>query len=200
MSKPVAEPELVADCSRCFALCCVLLPYRRDAGFGADKPGGVPCHHLASDDRCGIHADLRERGWSGCAIFDCFGAGQHVSQVTYGGTLRGASTTTSARWPRCSPSVRRVHELLAHLGEVGRRSPDETSAGLRDRLLELRDGTPVELLTADLDELHEQASALLGAASARIRGRPHPTWHARTWPDGTCEAATCGTPHCVAHC
>ena len=42
-----AEPELTADCSRCFALCCVLLPYRRDAGFGADKPGGVACHHLA---------------------------------------------------------------------------------------------------------------------------------------------------------
>ena len=24
-----AEPDLTADCSRCFALCCVLLPYSR---------------------------------------------------------------------------------------------------------------------------------------------------------------------------
>ena len=173
MSKPLAEPELVADCSRCFALCCVLLPYPRDAGFGADKPGGVPCHHLASDDRCGIHADLRERGWSGCAIFDCFGAGQHVSQVTYGGTSWREHDDLGEMAAVLSV-VRRVHELLAHLGEVGRRSPDEASAGLRDRLLELRDGTPVELLTADLEELHEQASALLGAASVRIRGTAAP--------------------------
>ncbi len=168
-----AEPELVADCSRCFALCCVLLPYRRDGGFGADKPGGTPCHHLGADDRCGIHADLRERGWSGCAIFDCFGAGQHVSQVTYGGRSWREHDDLGEMAAVLSVQ-RRVHEMLAHLGEVARRSPDDAAEELRDRLLVLRDSTPVELLTEDVDELQEQAGDLLAAASARIRGTAAP--------------------------
>ena len=47
----------------------------RVSGFGMDKPGGTPCPNLADDDRCRIHATLREDGWSGCVTFDCFGAG-----------------------------------------------------------------------------------------------------------------------------
>ena len=174
---PPAPPlELVADCSRCFALCCVLLPYRRDAGFGADKPGGVPCGHLQADDRCGIHADLREQGWSGCAVFDCFGAGQHVSQVTYAGTSWRDLPSSGQRGEMAAvlSVVRRVHEMLAHLGEVARRSPDPAAADLHRRLLGLRDRTPVELLTADLDELNDECGLLLAAASRRLRGADAP--------------------------
>jgi thioredoxin reductase (NADPH) len=61
------------------------MPFSREAGFGATKPSGTPCHHLRADDRCSIHATLREDGWPGCTVVDCFGAGQQVSQVTYGG-------------------------------------------------------------------------------------------------------------------
>ncbi len=166
----------MADCSRCFGLCCVLLPYRHDAGFGADKPGGVPCTHLQADDRCGIHADLRERGWSGCAVFDCFGAGQHVSQVTYAGTSWRDLQTPGELGEMAAvlSVVRRVHEMLAHLAEVGRRSPDPAAEDLRGRLLVLRDATPVELLTADLNELHEECGGLLAAASGRVRGDAAP--------------------------
>jgi hypothetical protein len=81
----VDAPELVADCSRCFGLCCVLLPFAAASGFGMDKASGTPCPHLDRDDRCAIHATLREDGWPGCAVFDCHGAGQQVSQVTYRG-------------------------------------------------------------------------------------------------------------------
>ncbi len=63
-------PSLVADCDRCFALCCVLLPFAAVSGFGIDKPGGTPCPNLAGDDRCTIHATLRRDGWHGCATFD----------------------------------------------------------------------------------------------------------------------------------
>ena len=44
-------PVLQSDCSSCFGLCCVLLPFSAVSGFGVDKPGGRPCHHLGGDDR-----------------------------------------------------------------------------------------------------------------------------------------------------
>lgn len=164
----VPRLELTADCTRCHALCCVLLPFGRDGGFGADKPGGVACHHLREDDRCGIHADLRERGWPGCAVFDCFGAGQHVTQVTYGGASWREHDDLGEMAAVLS-ALRRVHELLLHLQEVARRSPDPAAADLADRLLALRDSTPVEILTANLDELQDVGGDLLAAASRRLR-------------------------------
>ena len=78
-------PGLSSDCARCFGLCCVLLPFSASAGFGVDKPSGRPCLNLLDDDSCRIHATLREDGWPGCTVFECFGAGQQVSQVTYAG-------------------------------------------------------------------------------------------------------------------
>ena len=109
-----AEPELTADCSRCFALCCVLLPYSRAAGFGADKQGGVPCP--SSRQRRPLH-DPRgpaRRGWPGCTVFDCFGAGQQVAQVTYGGTS-WRDHDDLGEMAAVLSVMRRVHEMLAHL-------------------------------------------------------------------------------------
>jgi pentapeptide repeat protein len=167
---PAQEPELTADCSRCFALCCVLLPYSRTAGFGADKPGGVPCLQLADDDRCTIHADLRERGWPSCTVFDCFGAGQHVAQVTYAGTS-WREYDDLGEMAAVLSTQRRVHEMLSHLREVARRAPDPAAQAAWDRLLVVRDLTPVELLTLDLDEVQHEVGELLSAASRRVRGR-----------------------------
>jgi hypothetical protein len=53
--------------------------------FAIDKPAGRPCPQLRSDLRCDIHADLRGQGFAGCAVFDCFGAGQQVVEVTFAG-------------------------------------------------------------------------------------------------------------------
>lgn len=166
---PTAPLELTADCSRCHALCCVLLPFRREGGFGADKAGGVACHHLRADDRCGIHADLRERGWPGCATFDCFGAGQQVTQVTYGGASWREQPDLGEMAAVLS-ALRRVHEMLLHLQEVARRSPDPAADELTGRLLAVRDGSPVDILTTDLEALHETCGDLLAAASLRVRG------------------------------
>ncbi len=170
-SRPLPRLELAADCSRCHALCCVLLPYRRAGGFGADKPGGVPCHHLQADDRCEIHADRPELGWPSCVTFDCFGAGQHVTQVTYAGAswrdLSGEGEL--GEMAAVLSALRRVHEMLLHLQEVAERSPDPAADDLGRRLLVLRDATPVDILTTDLDELQDACGELLDAASRRLR-------------------------------
>jgi hypothetical protein len=73
--------ELTADCSRCVGLCCVVLRFARSADFAFDKPAGEPCRHLASDHRCRIHSRLAEAGMRGCVAYDCFGAGQAVTQT-----------------------------------------------------------------------------------------------------------------------
>ena len=78
-------PHLRADCTRCFALCCVAPAFTASAAFAITKDAGRPCPNLAQDFRCGIHTRLRERGFAGCTVYDCFGAGQQVSQVTFGG-------------------------------------------------------------------------------------------------------------------
>ena len=140
MSPPEA-PSLVADCDSCFALCCVLLPFAAVSGFGIDKPGGTPCPNLADDDRCSIHATLREDGWAGCVTFDCFGAGQQVSQVTYA----GVSWREHDNLPEMAAvlSVMRVlHEMLAHLTEVGRRSPDPAAADLAAEIVRMTGSHP----------------------------------------------------------
>ena len=58
--------ELQADCSRCFALCCVAPGFAKSADFGYTKPAGKPCRNLLDDFRCAIHSTLRRQGFSGC--------------------------------------------------------------------------------------------------------------------------------------
>ncbi len=77
--------ELRGDCANCFGLCCVAPPFAASADFAINKDAGQPCPNLQPDFRCGIHARLRERGFRGCVVFDCFGAGQKDSPLTFSG-------------------------------------------------------------------------------------------------------------------
>jgi uncharacterized protein YjbI with pentapeptide repeats len=109
---------LRADCGNCFALCCVAPAFAASADFAIDKSAGQACPNLRPDFRCGIHTRLRREGFRGCTVYDCFGAGQKVSQVTFGGRdWRQA--------PRAAPGmfevfriVRDLHELLWYLTEA----------------------------------------------------------------------------------
>ncbi|MER5467785.1 pentapeptide repeat-containing protein [Streptomyces sp. NPDC002685] len=111
--------ELRADCGQCFGLCCVALPFARSADFAIDKDAGRPCPNLKSDFRCGIHTRLRETGFTGCTVYDCFGAGQQVSQVTFGGVdWRSGSRDRARQMFDVFPVVRALHELLWYLNEA----------------------------------------------------------------------------------
>ena len=88
---------------------------RGSADFAIDKPAGQPCPNLGDDLRRGIHARLRDEGFPGCSAYDCFGAGQHVSQVTYGGTDWRHDPATARQMFAVLPVVQRLHELRWHL-------------------------------------------------------------------------------------
>ncbi|HVY24640.1 MAG TPA: hypothetical protein VG962_14930 [Steroidobacteraceae bacterium] len=74
-----------ADCSNCCGLCCVVPDQMAIQGFRIDKPAETPCAYLNDHHRCSIHAQRRIHGYPACESFDCFGAGQWVTQRLFGG-------------------------------------------------------------------------------------------------------------------
>ncbi|WP_339157985.1 pentapeptide repeat-containing protein [Paenibacillus sp. FSL W8-0186] len=112
------ESKLRADCESCFGLCCVALPYAASVDFAVDKNAGQPCPNLQSDFRCGIHQNLRQHGFRGCTVYDCFGAGQQVSQGTFGGHDWRQDPGTAQTMFEVFPVMWQLHELLWYLAEV----------------------------------------------------------------------------------
>jgi Pentapeptide repeats (8 copies) len=164
---PPSDPlaALQADCARCRALCCVGPAFGASADFALDKPAGQPCTHLGADDRCRIHAQLRPLGFPGCVAYDCFGAGQHVVQVTFGGAGR-----EPVMFPLL-PIVRALHELLWYLAEVQERAAPvrDAARAATDRIARLTRGTPDALRALDLDAERAAVDPLLRRASALVR-------------------------------
>jgi uncharacterized protein YjbI with pentapeptide repeats len=189
-------------------LCCVAPAFARSADFAIDKPAGQPCPNLGAEapdhtdppskgphgnDRqgkdgraqhgkqgfgCGIHTELRQRGFAGCTVYDCFGAGQKVAQVTFGGRDWRQAPATAPLMFAAFATMRHLHELLWYLTEA-RDLP--AAAPLRDRLdaaaAETRRLTdlPAEALTGiDVDAHRTAVVPLLRQASdmarAKVRG------------------------------
>jgi uncharacterized protein YjbI with pentapeptide repeats len=173
---PVADEGrdgLRADCERCFGLCCVAPAFAASADFAIDKPAGHACPHLTADFRCGIHDRLRTSGFPGCAAYDCFGAGQKVAQVTFGGRdWRRAPHLARAMFDAFTV-MRHLHELLWHLTEARALPPARPLRGelgaTLDNIERLTRLPPDELLALDLATLREEVGMLLGRASELAR-------------------------------
>lgn len=110
--------RLKADCESCFGLCCVALPFAASADFVVDKAAGQPCSNLQADFRCGVHNGLRKLGYKGCTVFDCFGAGQQVSRVTFGGKDWRTHPELSSAMFETLPLMRQLHELLWYIEDA----------------------------------------------------------------------------------
>ncbi len=107
-----------ADCENCFGLCCVALPFIKSADFAVDKDGGVPCKNLQDDYRCAIHEGLRGKGYKGCTVYECFGAGQKVSQYTYKGRDWREDKDAAKEMFHVFPIMQQLHEMLYYLQEA----------------------------------------------------------------------------------
>ncbi|MFH8404275.1 pentapeptide repeat-containing protein [Streptomyces sp. NPDC018019] len=167
------RPDLQADCGSCFGLCCVALPFAASADFAVDKPAGKPCTNLQADFSCGIHARLRDRDFSGCTVFDCFGAGQKVSQVTFGGQDWRSAPDTARPMFDVFPVMRRLHELLWYLTEALSLPPARpVHKDLRRALAEtdrLTRGSAEELAEVDVAAVRQEVNALLLRTSELVR-------------------------------
>ncbi|WP_212526137.1 hypothetical protein [Actibacterium sp. MT2.3-13A] len=76
--------RLKTDCSKCAALCCVVLAFDKGKDFAFDKNPGEPCRNL-SGHSCTIHDKLTQEGFPGCVAYDCLGAGNRVVQEVFAG-------------------------------------------------------------------------------------------------------------------
>ena len=104
--------NLKPDCGSCAALCCVVFPFDKSESFGFDKRAGEVCPHLTTGDQCGIFALRRDRGFKGCITYDCYGAGQRVTQEVFAGRSWRDNPALKEPMGEALSVLRRVHELL----------------------------------------------------------------------------------------
>jgi len=165
--------RLRADCTRCAALCCVVPAFSRSSDFAIDKPAGHPCPNVQRDFTCRIHDDLRPRGFAGCTVYDCLGAGQHVVAVVFGGRTWRDDPDAGDLVGAVFPVSRAVHELLRYVAEA-RTHPatgslhDELDAAAQ-RLEDALDSDADVMAQLDVDDVRAGINPLLVRASALLR-------------------------------
>lgn len=164
--------DLRADCSRCSAVCCVALPYAASADFAYDKPAGRPCRHLTGF-ACSIHAGLPEQGFGGCVAFDCLGAGQLVTQHTFGGLTWRDRPELAKEVFDAFLILRQLQELRWYLRQADRDDqPAELRRQVRSLSAQLRSlaGQPsAELLQTDVGRHRTAVDGVLRQVSRRVR-------------------------------
>lgn len=174
MEDGAGNEALAADCERCAALCCVGLAFAASAHFAIDKPAGRPCPNLAGY-ACGRHDDLRRDGFAGCIAFECYGAGQHVVQVSFKGRTWKDDPSIAGSMFATFNAVRQLNELRFHLAAARRLAGGgELGAALDEaagRLARLVGEPPETLERLDPSRVAGEVSELLGRASRAARGK-----------------------------
>lgn len=167
----MSAPKLTADCSRCCGLCCVALALVKSPELAIEKQAHEPCPHLDASFRCSVHADLHGAGFSGCAAYDCYGAGQFVTQQVFAGRAWTAVDDPALMFDVFTV-VRDLFEQLALL-ETARALVSDAAIDLRaSLLLSLANRTPLALRAVDVHA--ERASTLHVLRSLRPRVRRLP--------------------------
>ena len=108
-------------------------------------------------------------------MYDCFGAGQKVAQVTFGGRDWRSRPETAAQMFEAFRLMRQLHELLWYLSEAVALAPGDPLDGeLRlalDATERLTHTTAAELVELDVDAQRVVVNGLLRRASELVRGR-----------------------------
>lgn len=165
-----------ADCENCFGLCCVALPFIKSADFAVDKDGGVPCKNLRDDYRCGIHEGLRGKGYKGCTVYECFGAGQKVSQYTYKGRDWREDKDAAKEMFHVFPIMQQLHEMLYYLQEAlnlwETRPIHNEIQKVLDETEALTKLTPIVLKDLNVSNHRVNVNELLLKSSELVRNNP----------------------------
>ncbi len=114
-----------------------------------------------------------KQGFQGCTVYDCFGAGQKVSQVTFGGQDWRRAPESARQMFKVFPVVRDLHELLWYVTEALTLEAARSLHGELNRAQEETDRltrqSPDVLLELDVDGHRQGINDLLLRASEFAR-------------------------------
>lgn len=158
--------DLVPACGDCAAICCVATSFDASEDFAITKSASERCPNLRTDCRCAIHGELAVRGFGGCAVYDCYGAGQRVSKAF--------PASLDARERDAAFLVMRVvHELLWLLTEAAKLCPSEPLVTELGREIEVLDAIePQHAHDLELAARSRAAHALLRRVGDALVTRP----------------------------
>ncbi len=83
--------------------------------FAYDKKAAEPCKHLTKDHACNIHEQLTDKGFAGCVRYNCFGAGQRVTNELFAGKSWRDHPNEAQKMFDAYRVMHNVHEFLAML-------------------------------------------------------------------------------------
>ncbi len=181
-----SRADLRADCESCAALCCVAPRFEVSADFPIHKPAGEACPNLTSDYRCGIHDDLRQKGFLGCAAFDCFGAGPRTTRAFGARTWRTNPAIAQPMF-RSFGVLRLLHEILWYLEEASDRFPE---GAMRDEVRRLR----LRTQNAARSEPPSPPAPRCRGAAERRRGTARTSQSGPAWPSSSRALSPRGGP------
>ncbi len=157
--------KLTIDCEKCCGLCCVALYFSKSDGFPTDKAAGKPCVNLMSDFSCSIHSKLIECKMKGCLAYDCFGAGQMVTQSIYHGSDWKSMPEISEQMYKVFLIVWQLHQMLWYLVEASSLVSDSDIKSDIDALINENENitklSPDEILNFDIDKYKSKINNIL---------------------------------------
>jgi len=167
--------ELKIRCEDCSGLCCVALYCMKSDGFPANKAAGVPCKHLMPDFRCNMHSRLAEKNMKGCLSYDCFGAGQKVTQLCYPDKNWQSHPEKADEIFQVFIKVYRLHQMAWYLLESLSLTLDEKLIAEIHQLIELNQRMtwepPEKILTSDMDGYKARVNDVLKQVSSNVKTR-----------------------------
>lgn len=165
-------PSLKPQCENCFGLCCVALFFSKLDGFPEDKSSGTPCPHLDTAFRCTVYDRLEKLDLKGCISYECLGAGQQVSQITFSGKSWKAEPTAASAMFDAFLRMRQLQELRWYLLQALLYTMKAPDTELFEALQETEKITLLpgrSLLELQLPEYQTKIFRLLSETSSRIR-------------------------------
>lgn len=167
------QENLKIDCEKCSGLCCVALYCMKTDGFPANKEAGVPCKHLESDFRCDMHAQLVSKNMRGCLAYDCFGAGQKVTQTSYGNIDWKSAPDKADEIFQVFLAIVQLHQMEWYLLEaLSLNKAEYLEADIQLLIAENEQMTnkpPAEILGLDVEGYREKVNQVLKQVSESIR-------------------------------
>lgn len=174
MKATVALPDLSPKCADCAALCCVVFAFDKSESFAFDKAAGEVCRNLQNDGRCRVFEKRQELGLSGCVTYNCYGAGQRVSQELFKGRSWRDDPSLMAPMEAALSVLRRIHEMLLLL-QTARQLPlteaDKENLAKLERELAPEEGwTGSSLQSFPIDARSAEVAAFLQGLRHLVSG------------------------------